>query len=144
MALFSRKRHEDEDKIDDRSETQRRSSVTNVYVPVSAIHPEKQRMAIYDETGEEADGELEFLNQLAAQVERDQRGQRQPPTSRPPARVEHVVVAEEQALEVFRELKDHVERTSITDKLPLQHVEMSDLLDDLQTTAAALRLRRAA
>jgi hypothetical protein len=40
-------------------------------------------------------------------------------------------------------MKDQVERRSI-DALPLQHVEMSDLLDDLQTTAAALRSRCAA
>jgi len=115
----------------------------SAYVPASAIAPEKQRFAIYDETDEESDSEIEFLSALAAQVERAQR------TSKPqrlaPAHVERVRVEDDaDKLNVFRELKDIVEHTSVADTLPLQHVELSDLLDDLQTTAAALRLRRAA
>jgi hypothetical protein len=113
------------------------------YVPASAIAPEKQRLAMYDETDEESDSEIEFLSALAAQVERAQRGQK--PQKFAPAVTERVKVGEdEDKLYVFRELNDIVEHTSVADTLPLQHVEMSDLLDDLQTTAAALRLRRAA
>jgi hypothetical protein len=113
------------------------------FVPASAIAPEKQRFAMYDETDEESDSEIEFLSALAAQVERQQRGQKPQRFSR--AHLERVKVADdEDKLNVFRELKDRVEHTSVADTLPVPHVEMSDLLDDLQTTAAALRQRRAA
>jgi hypothetical protein len=144
MALFSRRKRDEDGEAFDEGGLDDRSRELSAYVPASAVSPEKQRLTIFDDTEEESDGELAFLNELAAQVERDQRGARKP--VRTPARVERVVVAEEQALEVFRELKDRVERTSHADALPLpsQPVEISDLLDDLQTTAAALRQRRAA
>jgi hypothetical protein len=98
MPLFGRRKRDDD--LDEVVEAPHKRSAADAYVPASAIAPEKQRMAIYDGTDEEADEEIEFLSEIAAQVERDQRTPRRRAYS--PPRVEHIVVAEEQALEVAR------------------------------------------
>jgi hypothetical protein len=109
------------------------------YVPASVRGPEAHRFEMYDETDEEDNGEIEFLSALASQIDREQRGHAAK-GGLPPARDN----ADEDTLNVFREMRQRDERTPISDALRIQHVEIGDLLDDLQTTVAALRRRRAA
>lgn len=114
------------------------------YVPASARPPELPVVAI---DTEEDDADVDFLANLAAQVEMQQRkrpmsieGERQ----RARLQVQTVKVDDEAKLDVFREAQRHDERKARSDQLPVPHVEMSDLLDDLETTRTALRQRRAA
>jgi len=118
----------------------------DVYVPASARAAEPPTIALDDGDGED-DADIDFLATLAAQVERQQRKR---PMSieeeRRKARlqVQKVTLPGDAHLEVFRELQHRPERRLPSDNLPLEHVELADLLDELETTRLALRQRRAA
>ena len=114
------------------------------YVPASARAPEPPAVVL---DGDGDDTDVEFLATLAAQVEMQQRkkpmsieGER----TRARLQVQTVTLKDEERLDVFRDMQQHTEKRPRSDSLPVQHVEMTDLIDDLHTLQAALRQRRAA
>ena len=116
------------------------------YVPASARAPEPVTVNVDDIEGD-ADADIDFLATLAAQVERQQR--KRPmgiEEERRKARlqVQSVTLPEEVQLDVFREMQRHSERRLRSDALPVPHVELADLIDELETTRLALRQRLAA
>ena len=116
----------------------------NGYVPASARMAEPPAVVLDDED----DGsDIDFLAGLAAQVEMQQRKNPMAIESerrRARLSVQTVTLKDEERLDVFREMQQHTEKRSRSDTLPVKHVEMTDLLDDLHTMQAALRQRRAA
>lgn len=113
-------------------------------VPASARAPETQRFARQDDADPDApDEDLAFLASLASEVDRAPS-----PSPRVQARPDAVrtvtLPAEEEKLNVFREMKDAPvsDRDAMADRV--EQVDLDDILETLSTTAAALRLRKAA
>lgn len=117
--------------------------------PASAKAPETQRFEPQDDDDEQ---DLEFLQRIASQVALEEQraraerlaaeaGERPKPRPRPsPPRV---VRDEDEVLQVFREtILEEDKRSELSKRVPA--VEIGELLDDLATTAAALRRRKAA
>ena len=125
-------------------------------LPASVRHPETNRFTPLgsDFEGEEgSDEDIEFLESIVRAVDDGERPARRPvpappqvptPVTTPsPARL--IALAGGDDLSLFREVQaNHKERTVIEARVDIADVEMFDLLEDLATTAAALRRRRAA
>jgi hypothetical protein len=115
-------------------------------VPASARSPELVRlMSLPDEDADQdaPDEDLEFLASLAREVERTPI---ELPRVQPAPRIETVVIAptEEEKLSVFRQSHDDDERVRTSQSLGVPDAALDDVLEDLATTIAALRRRRAA
>jgi hypothetical protein len=119
-------------------------------LPVSSKAPEVQRFTQEDDHDDDQD--LEFLNQIASQIaveqaraRADQQGRTENPKPRPLPSPPRVVRDGDEALQVFREtavIADDDDRARLAKRVP--PVVIGDLIDDLETTAAALRHRKAA
>lgn len=132
-------------------EIDRRDEVRSL-LPASVKHPESNRFTpLGSDFGgdEESDEDIEFLQTIVRAVE----GEPQAPASRPtpaptairtPAPTRRLP-ARDDGLSAFREIQvDRRERTVIEARVDIEDVDIADLLDDLSTTAAALRRRKAA
>lgn len=114
--------------------------------PASAKAPEAQRFEPLDEDDEQ---DLEFLQRIASQVALEEQRARAAaaeaanPKPRPLPSPPRVVRDDEEVLQVFREsIIEPDQRSELSKRVA--HVEIGELLDDLATTAAALRRRKAA
>ena len=89
---------------------------------------------------DEDDEDIGFLKELARQAEADAQSAREQKAVAP----RRFNVRADETLDVFRE--NYVERTRprVLNNMEVDAVEMDDLLEQLSTTAAALRQRRAA
>ncbi len=130
----------------------RREEVESL-LPASVKHPEANRFTPLgtDFDGEEeSDEDIEFLESIVRAVE----GDAPPPMAKlapapmplhTPAPTRLIPQPPDDDLSLFREVQvDRKERTVIEARVEIEDVEMADLLDELSTTAAALRRRKAA
>jgi hypothetical protein len=123
------------------------------FVPSSAKSPEAQRLNVFnpdDEIDEAADEDLAFLHSLV--------GDGTPQTAKKAPRRQavrpQIAAAKDEAsaaptrrtddLEVFREIAAMRQPAELARQFKIGDVDMGDLLEDLQTTRAALRHRRKA
>jgi hypothetical protein len=116
-------------------------------LPASVRHPEANRFTPLgsDFAGEEgSDEDIEFLESIVKEVELQEIVQpRRLVTKAAP--VKTPVISQEDAMSFFREKDaDREERARDRIHVEVEEVEMFDLLEDLSTTAAALRRRKAA
>jgi hypothetical protein len=116
-------------------------------VPASARSPELARLiSLPDEDDADPDApdeDVEFFASLVKEVERKPAAET--PRSQPAPRIEHVfAAADEEKLNVFRQMQAEETRIRTSETLGVPDAELDDLLEDLSTTAAALRRRRAA
>ena len=86
------------------------------------------------------DEDVQFLESLVDSVEF---GTPAPKPPRAPAPSRDVTSRDDDALRFFREARDERQRREPL-HLPLPEVQIDDLVEELATTAAALRLRKAA
>jgi hypothetical protein len=138
------------------------------FLPASARPYDTQRLhAAYANDGADADGpdeDIEFLASLVEEIERapapqepDARDRRAPADApaeplrpAPPTTVAapgitvRVATDDEHNLNVFRAIRAEPERARTSHDLGVRDVAMDDLLEDLATTAAAMRRRKAA
>jgi hypothetical protein len=115
------------------------------YVPASVRVPELQRFASFDTEIEldEPDEDIEFLTALASEVPPPVRPSPKP--ARPLTQNEKMIDRKPDNLQIFREFAPQVDyRTSVSQVIDVRDVEIGDLLEDLSTTAAALRRKKAA
>ena len=115
-------------------------------LPASVRHPEANRFTPLgsDFVGEEgSDEDIEFLESIVKEVELQEIVSR--PRLVKAEAVKKAPVSQEDAMSFFREMDaDREERTRDRIHIEVEDVEMFDLLEDLSTTAAALRRRKAA
>lgn len=112
------------------------------YVPASVRVPETQRFTPLETDDDAPDEDLDFLSSLAGEIDR----------ARPSVKKrddlsvnQKMIDRKPDTLEIFRDFAPDLEdRTTIRDFITIPDVEMSDVLEDLATVAAALRLRKAA
>jgi hypothetical protein len=113
-------------------------------LPASVRSPEKNRFTPLgsDAPAESDDTDLEFLAEIAraaaADVARPQRRTIRPATQKV------TVAPEDDGLAAFREMAHERERKTVSSSIHVDDVDLADLMEDLATTAAALRKRRAA
>lgn len=124
------------------------------FVPSSAKTPDAQRLNVFnpdEEIDEAADEDLAFLHSLvgdgtpkqsAKKAQRRQTVRPQMASSKDEADARPARGADD--LEVFREIAAVREPAELALRFNLADVDMGDLLDDLQTTRAALRHRQKA
>jgi hypothetical protein len=137
MALFgSRSRDEDQDE-ETAGEPPRRS-----FVPASALPPERNRLGIFDSEDDDDQADVEFLTAVAREAERAAAATPRD-THGAPNRTASVRMDDER-MKVFTDLAPVAERNPVMRTVRLPDVELADLLEELATTSAALRLRRAA
>ena len=137
MSLFSKNRDEKleyEDEVE--REPPRRS-----FVPASALAPERKRLGIFDSSEEDDREDLDFLTAVAREAERAAATVREPLGA--PASV-GTVRLDDHRMKVFEEMAPVVERNPVMRTVVIPDIELGELLDELATTASALRLRRAA
>ncbi|MEX2226084.1 MAG: hypothetical protein WEB52_06520 [Dehalococcoidia bacterium] len=108
------------------------------FVPSSAQSPDARRFSLFnpeEEIDESNDEDLVFLASLVDATNA--------PVKKPEAQPQP---AEQRMddMEVFRESAALRQRTEIAKQLKVDNVDMGDLLEDLQTTRAALQHRRKA
>jgi hypothetical protein len=116
-------------------------------LPSSVRGPEMNRFTPLgtDAPPDLPDPDLAFFENIAEQVRRDERATAGAQTLRPPAVNPRIAEPDRDQLQAFREMAADREReTRSTPRLSVDHVELEDLLEDLATTAAALRQRRKA
>jgi hypothetical protein len=115
-------------------------------VPASARSPELARLiSIPDEDvdPDAPDEDVEFLASLVQEIERKPAAET--PRVLPAPHIEHVAApTEEEKLNVFRQMQAEETRVRTSETLGVVDADLDDVLEDLATTAAALRLRRAA
>jgi hypothetical protein len=115
-------------------------------VPASARSPELARLiSIPDEDldPDAPDEDVEFLASLVKEIER--KPALDAPRVQPAPRIEHVLApTEEEKLNVFRQMQAEETRMRTSETLGVVDADLDDVLEDLATTAAALRRRRAA
>ncbi len=111
-------------------------------VPTSARPPENQRLAAQMSVTEldEDDEDIAFLKALARQAEADVQQSRE----RKPVAARRFNVSADETLDMFRENYVERPRARVLNNMEVEPVEMDDLLEQLSTTAAALRIRKAA
>lgn len=114
-------------------------------LPASVREPDRDQvltqMLDVPAEGDEADEDVQFLESLVDSVEL---GTPTPKPPRVPAPSRDVSPRDDDnALRFFREAKDERERREPL-HLTVPEVQIDDLVEELATTAAALRLRRAA
>jgi hypothetical protein len=101
------------------------------------------RLAPYDGRElEDGDEDVGFIARLVEEAETEVI-EPAPPQPRPDAAREFVVRADD-GLSAFRETRPVRRRPRVLEAMPVGDVEMDDLLEQLATTAAALRRRKAA
>ena len=112
------------------------------HLPASVRDPSRQRLDAYvpDELDDDDDEDLELLSSLAEEAARVAKAA--PPAKAPPAR--RFDVKAESSLDVFRHTETARRRPRVLESFQVEDVEMDDLVEQLATTAAALRQRRAA
>jgi hypothetical protein len=145
-GLFKRRKREMPNIEPENRPEQRLGLLYAERVPASARSPELERlMSLPDEDADPdaPDEDLEFLASLAREVERTPI---ELPRVQPAPRIETVVIAptEEEKLNVFRQTRDEDERVRTSQTLGVPNADLDDVLEDLATTVAALRRRRAA
>lgn len=149
MAGWLRKprRHDRNDELD-----ARRDQVDSL-LPASAKHPEANRFTPLGSdfgSDEESDEDIEFLESIVRAVEGDgdaPMARTAPPVRmalRTPAPARRIPVPPEDELAPFREIQIDRERVDPRARLGIEDVDMADLIEELSTTAAALRRRKAA
>lgn len=110
-------------------------------VPASLRDPSRQRLeAPSAEELEDDDEEIELLAALAEQAERELQSVPEPK----PARARRFSVKAQDQLDVFREIQTERPRPRVLETVRVDDVDMDDLVEQLATTMAALRQRRAA
>lgn len=114
----------------------------NSRVPVSARSPQSMRLAASYDGGpiEEGDEDLDFIASLAREAEAAVGA----PSAPPPVRPRRFTVPADDRLDAFREIRPERPRPRVLQTIDIDPVDMDDLVQQLATTAAALRLRRAA
>lgn len=116
-----------------------RSALLNV--PASARPGDRHRWAEpVDESADEDDEDIEFLTTLAQQAARDA----QPLRAVPSPKARRFEVKADETLDAFKDTYVERPRARILNNMRIDAVEMDDLLEQLSTTAAALRQRKAA
>lgn len=114
-------------------------------VPASAKSPDAQRRTLFDpeaEIDESTDQDVAFLQKLLKEDAVQAAPRPQPRVK--PAPPTPAVAAPADDLEFFRELAVDRQRVEVTRHIRVDNVDMGDLLEELQTTSTALRLRRKA
>jgi hypothetical protein len=103
--------------------------------------PSRQRLDAppIDELDDD-DEDISMLATLAEQAEREASGSPTPP----PAKARHFSVRADDQLDVFREIQTERPRPRVLETVGIADVELDDLVEQLATTAAALRRRLAA
>jgi len=138
---------------EDQASDNRRDEVESL-LPASVKYPETNRFtplgSDFEGEDEDTDEDIEFLEAIVRAVE----GAAPAPvaTAAPttlllhtPAPSRRIPQPSEDDLALFREVRsEHDERDAVTRHVRLDDVDMADLLDELSTTAAALRRRKAA
>ena len=109
-------------------------------VPASARAPDRQRFPESLAIDDDGEKDLQLLASLAQEVERVDRHEHRPATA--PGRRAGATVDDE--MEAFRQTLPELRRSAVLPGIAVEEVEMDDLLEQLSTTAAALRRRRAA
>jgi hypothetical protein len=100
------------------------------------------RMAAYDGSPlDETDEDVDFIASLAREAEASLIA---PPGPKPAPAARRFSVPAADALDVFRDIRPERPRPRVLTSIGVDDVDMDDLLQQLSTTAAALRLRRAA
>jgi hypothetical protein len=147
---FQRKKADEESHIDRRE--------VEALLPASVRHPEANRFTPLgsDFDGDDAsDEDIEFLTSLVDSVERERIAPGLPAArpAPPPARKPAIpVVAPASDMDVFTQ-PDHLQlfrdmqpddKDRRTTNITVDDVDLGDLLEDLSTTMAALRRRKAA
>ena len=108
----------------------------------NACADNRQRLGIFDTTDDEDREDLAFLTTIARQAEREATTTAEPKPAG--SRRVEMKALDEGALEVFREFAPERERNQVMRTVRVPDVQLGDLLEELATTASALRLRRAA
>jgi hypothetical protein len=131
----------------------RRDEVESL-LPASVRYPETNRFtplgSDFKGEDEETDEDIEFLEAIVRAVEGDAPAPAATAAPTPlllhtPAPSRRIPPPREDELALFREMpSEHAERHAITKHAHIDDVDMADLLDELATTAAALRRRKAA
>jgi hypothetical protein len=137
-----------------RNDAQRRATLAprseiEALLPASARNTEGHRFTplgtdMPDQDGSEHDPDLDFFASLAKEVDAVEAPATAPAVARhAPVHQPLLPSAPSDALEIFRAMKsDDSERQTFDFKL--KETDMADLLEDLSTTALALRQRKAA
>ncbi|MEX2247423.1 MAG: hypothetical protein WEC75_12145 [Dehalococcoidia bacterium] len=106
------------------------------FFPRSMRAPELQRFAQPGDAND-AEEDVRFLASLAEQLGQKAQPEGRAPTGTPPEEPEDELAA-------FHEARLVPQRRAIPAPLRVEDVAMTELIDELETTAAALRLRKAA
>ncbi len=120
----------------------------NAFVPASAREPESDRFAppvsdVSETDDADHDEDLDFLKSIARSVEEPSKSVGQYiETSAVDPRPRQTQQQMLDEMQVFREMKTDLGDVKFDFKLP--DVDMADLLEELSTTASALRQRKAA
>lgn len=112
-------------------------------VPSSLRDPSRQRLETPPDSGFEFDDDDEDLGLLAALAEQAELEARSAPPP-PPAKARRFSVKAQDQLDVFREVQRERRRPRVLETVDIEDVGMDDLVEQLATTAAALRRRQAA
>jgi hypothetical protein len=111
------------------------------HVPASVRDPSRQRFNVrVPDIVDEDDEDLDMLAELAQEADR---AAQSAPTPRV-GRASRFEVSADDQLDVFREARPQRLRPRVLEALSIEEVDIDDLVDQLATTAAALRQRRAA
>ncbi len=149
-SLFKRKKRGNDVGVEPENRPEQR--LDRLYaemVPASARSPEMQRLLSpaggQDTDPDGPDEDLEFLASIAREIDRTPIApSRFQPAPAPRAEQAMIAPTEEQKLNLFRQMKDESEHVRNAASLRVQDVDLDDLLEDLSTTAAALRRHKAA
>ncbi len=143
-SIFSRRRRQPGDQ-DPENRPEQRHDLLHNFVPASARPIETQRLHALDALDADTDGpdeDIKFLESLVQEIESQ-------PSTEPvrfrPAPIETVKLAsDDEKFNVFRAMRDEPDRARTSQDLGVRDVDIDDLLEDLSTTAAAIRRRKAA
>lgn len=112
------------------------------HLPASVRDPSLQRLdAQSQEELDDEDEDISLLSSLAQEADREVKAA--PPRTQAP-RARRFDVKAEESLDVFREARPVERRPRVLEAFRVDDVEMDDLIEQLATTAAALRQRKAA
>jgi hypothetical protein len=112
------------------------------HLPASVRDPSLQRLDSYvPDDLDDDDEELTLLSSLVREADREMRAA--PPRTEAP-RARRFDVKADDNLDVFREARPVERRPRVLEAFRVDDVEIDDLIEQLATTAAALRQRKAA
>jgi hypothetical protein len=170
-SLFARRRTQPQQRQDPENRPEQQHDLLRTFLPASARPYETQRLAYAydDEPADGPDEDIEFLASLVEEIERQPApapSERRPapqaaaegdsdtgaslrarpirPVIPPKAITMRVAPPDESHLNVFRAMRDEPERQRTSHDLGVRDVDLDDLLEDLSTTVAAIRRRKAA